>query len=385
MFTKLRPTLPLTSSALALLLLSACASSPPQQEETVVAATTTTTAEAAPVAAAPVVSTPAAPVALRADYPQSYTVVRGDTLWDISARFLKNPWMWPEIWHGNPEIENPHLIYPGDVLRLHFIDGRPVLRVDRSGMTGDYRSERWSPRVREQTLDSAITAIPIDVIRPFLTRPRVMSNEELQAAPYVMAHDDGRLISGAGYRVFARGLELDELVSDYVLVRRGQAYTDPVSGEHLGFEAVFLGEARLQRFGDPSILLVTNSTREILNGDRLLPKGGDDVYQHRYLPRAPSDAVQGQIISVFDGVAKIGQHRVVALNLGQRDGIEPGHVLAVNQRGATVRDAIAGEQVTLPDERAGTVMVFRSFERVSYALVMQVNKPLALHDVVLNP
>ncbi|MBE0510187.1 MAG: LysM peptidoglycan-binding domain-containing protein [Gammaproteobacteria bacterium] len=384
MVTKFRFTLQLSGSALALALLTACAGSPPQQE--VVAEPSPPPAPVQQAASAPA---PAPVVAVRPDYPESYTVVRGDTLWDISARFLRDPWMWPQVWHGNPQIENPHLIYPGDVLRLYFIDGKPVLRVERpylpDSMRGqEYRTERLSPRVREASLEAAIMTIPIETIRPFLSRPQVLTDAELKAAPYVVAHDDERLISGTGYRVFARGIEAEEMVGEYVVVRRGQAYIDPVSREHLGFEAIYLGDARLLAHGDPSTLVVTSSSREILNGDRLLPRG-DDAFQHRYMPRPPADKVDGQIISVFDGVAKIGQHRVVAINLGKREGLEPGHVLAVNQRGAVVRDTVQGGEVQLPDERAGLVMVFRSFERVSYALVMNVTKPLAIYDQATNP
>ena len=374
MVTKIRSALHWSGLAVALLLLTACASKPPSEPEPV---------EMLPPPAEPA---PSAPAMLLPDYPETYTVVRGDTLWDISARFLLDPWMWPEVWHGNPQVENPHLIYPGDVLRLYFIDGKPVLRVERPYEPApvEYTTERLSPRVREMDLDSAITAIPIDALRPFLSRPRVITDNEYRAAPYVMAHGDGRMISGAGYRIYARGLKREELVGEYVVVRRGDRYVDPDTREFLGYEAIYLGEARLQAFGDPSTLMVTDSAREILNGDRLLPKEGDGL-QHTYLPRPPSEQVDGRIISVFDGVSMIGQYRVVALNIGQREGIQPGHVLAVHQRGERVRDPVRRGSVRLPDERAGVVMVFRAFERVSYALVMNATKPLAVHDRVVNP
>ena len=385
MVTKLRFIPPLSGSVLTLALLTACAGSPPQQQEVAVEPAAPTVAPAARTTAPPPPAKPAA-LPLRPDYPESYTVVRGDTLWDISARFLKDPWFWPELWYGNPEIANPHLIYPGDVLRLHFIDGRPVMRVERPyGPEGiEYRTERLSPRIREESLDAAITTIPIDAIRPFLTRPRVVTDEELNAAPYIVANEEGRLLSGAGYQAFARGIDADNPASHYAVVRRGDVYTDPVSGEHLGIEAIYLGDAHLTRSGDPATLQISSSTREILRGDRLLPSE-ETAYQHRYLPRAPSNGANGQIISVLDGVSQIGQYQVVVLNLGSRDGIQPGHVLAAHQRGAVVDDIVTGGTVQLPDERAGIVMVFRSFERVSYALVMQVTKPLALHDRVANP
>lgn len=373
MVTKFRSTLQLSGSALALVLLTACAGSPPQQE---------VAPEPSPVVEAPV----AAPeVVIRPDYPESYTVVRGDTLWDISARFLKDPWMWPQVWHTNPEIENPHLIYPGDVLRLYFVDGKPVLRAERPYVDGrEYRTEILSPRIRELGLDSAINTIPIDTIRPFLSRSGVMSDAELKAAPYVMAHDDQRLLSGAGYRVFVRGIKEENLVGEYMVVRRGTEYRDPVTRERLGYETIYLGDARLVSHGDPSTLQITSSTREILNGDRLIPKV-ETGFQHRYMPRGPSSEVNGQIMSVLDGVAMIGQHQVVAINLGSREGIEPGHVLAAHQLGARVRDTVGRGSVNLPDERAGVVMVFRSFERVSYALVMNVTRPLSVLDRVTNP
>jgi hypothetical protein len=382
MATIFRLTMHLSGSALAVGLLTACASSPPPQE---------TTAEPAPPIAAeqPLVIPFEPAVQLRPDYPEHYTVVRGDTLWDISARFLNDPWMWPQLWHGNPQVENPHLIYPGDVLTLYFIDGKPAMRVERpylpEGMRAeDYHTQRLSPRIREESLDAAISTIPLDLIRPFLTRPRVVTDKELKAAPYVVAHDDERLMSGAGYRIYARGLDLDTLTDEYVIVRQGEVYTDPDSRRRLGIEAMHVGDVRLSAYGDPSTLQVVSSNREILRGDRLMPKELDP-FEHHFLPRPPPSPVNGRIISVMDGVGMIGQHRVVVINLGTRDEIRPGHVLAVNQAGPVVKDTVKGGSVKLPDDRAGTIMVFRSFERVSYALVMHATKPLALLDPVLNP
>jgi len=373
-------------AALTLLLLAGCASTPEAP---------------APVPApmeepAPMVEPAPEPVVeLKPHYPEKYVVVKGDTLWDISARFLKNPWQWPQLWQFNPQVENPHLIYPGDVLTIYFIDGKPVMQVQRDGKTvmvqvpeemlgKRYPTVKLSPRIREHGLEQAIPTIPIDVIKHFLTRPRVVSEDELEQAPYVMAHADDHLASGGGYRIYARGIKENEITGDYSLVRAGQTYKDPETDEVLGYEAVYLGDARLQRYGDPSTLLVQASNREILRGDRLLPRG-DELFLHSYMPRGPKQKVAGQIIAVLDGVAQIGQYQVVVLNLGRQEDIEPGHVLAVNQRGKEVKDIIAGGEVKLPDERAGEVMVFRVFERVSYALVMTATKPMHIFDTVTNP
>jgi len=372
-----------TSAALTLALLAGCTSAPEQPEPMPVE-------KSAP---APVKKAEPQPVVeLRPDYPQKYTVVKGDTLWDISSHFLKDPWMWPELWQINPDIKNPHLIYPGDVLTLYFIDGKPRMRVDRpSGpeMPNEVRGKEYptvklEPEVREEGLGEAVPTIPLEAIRNFLTRPRVVTAEELEMQPYIMAHTENRLASGAGYTVYARGIKQDEIRPQYDIVRAGQEYVDPDTDEVLGYEAIYLGEARLKDYGDPSTLYVTQSNREILRGDRLMPKG-DDRLQYRYMPRAPQNEVNGKIIAVMDGVAQVGQYQVVVLNLGRQEDIETGNVLAVMQRGSEVKDIVSGDEVKLPDTKAGTVMVFRVFERVSYALVMQVTKPLHINDTVTNP
>jgi hypothetical protein len=340
-------------------------------------------------------------VELKVDYPEQYVVVRGDTLWDISARFLRDPWMWPKLWHFNPHIANPHLIYPGDILTIIFIDGKPMMQVIRNGKVvsapvelppevvssgQSYPTVKLSPRIREKGLESAIPTISIDAIGPFLTRPRVLGKGELEQAPYVVAHDDDRMMSGDGYKIYARGLNEQDLQGDYVVVREGQAYRNPKNKKDiLGYEAIYLGETRLTRFGDPATMQVTDSAREILRGDRLIPKG-DEVRLHSFAPHAPEQQVDGQILAVLDGVNMIGQYQVVVLDLGRQDDLVPGHVLAVNQTGVRVKDVVAGGKgVVLPTERAGTVMVFRVFDRVSYALVMDATRPLHLNDQVTNP
>lgn len=366
------------SAALLLAMLAGCASSPEAPEPM-------PAEEPEPM----VVKAEPEPVELRPDYPQKYTVVKGDTLWDISSYFLKDPWMWPELWQVNPQIDNPHLIYPGDVLTLYFIDGRPMLRVDRPGMPDEMRGKAYptvklSPQVREKSLDEAVPTIPLDAVRNFLTRPRVLSEGELEMQPYVMAHTENRLASGAGYTLYARGIKKDEVYPQYDLVRAGEEYVDPDTEEVLGYEAIYLGTARLREYGDPSTLYVTEANREILRGDRLLPKG-EDRLQYRYMPRAPEGDVSGKIIAVVDGVAQIGQYQVVVLNLGRQEDMEPGHVMAVMQKGPEVRDTVSGDDVKLPDTKAGSVMVFRVFDRVSYALVMRATKAIHINDIVTTP
>lgn len=323
----------------------------------------------------------AAEPVLREDHPERYVVVKGDTLWDISGRFLRDPWLWPEIWHANPEIENPHLIYPGDVITLVYVDGKPQLRVERGPAT-----IKLSPQARETRLDQAIPTIPLDAIRPFLTEPRIASEAALEAAPYLVRSAGERLIVGAGDRIYVRAIPAAD-PSRYAVVRQGETYVDPVTEEILGVEALHIGDARLQKTGDPATLLITRSNREALIGDRLLPAVGD-AYNTNFMPRAPEQAVEGQILSVVDGVSQIGRYQVVVINRGEREGLRPGHVLAVFQRGELVPDQVSedrNDMVQLPDERAGVLMVFRTFEKLSYALVMRANTNMHVMDLVRNP
>ena len=340
------------------------------------------------------------PVVLKPNYPEKYVVVRGDTLWDISARFLKDPWMWPKLWHFNKHIANPHLIFPGDILTIIFVNGQPMMQVVRNGKvvgTTDlppevlksgqrYPTVKLSPRVREQSREDAIPTISINNIGPFLSRPRVLAEGELESMPYVMQHTDERLMAGDGYKVYARGFDEDKVQGNYVVVRKGQVYRNPKDEEDiLGYEAVYLGDAQMTRLGDPATMRITDSNREILRGDRLVPKG-DEIIQHSFTPRAPDHKVDGQIIAVMDGVNMIGQYQVVVLDLGRQHDVLPGHVLAVNQTGNMVKDIVSGgDDVRLPTEKAGTAMIFRVFDRVSYALVMDATRTIRLLDQVTNP
>ncbi len=320
---------------------------------------------------------------LRADHPDRYVVAKGDTLWDISARFLTDPWLWQDIWHMNPAIENPHLIYPEDVIRLVYINGKPTLQLDRGG-----KALKLSPKIRATALESPIPTVSLEQIQQFLTRPRVVSQQELDQSGYIVAGDDGRLISGAGLSVYARNIE--SIGSSYFNIYHiGKAYQNPGTkeGEILGFEAIQVGDARITQAGDPAKLFVTHSYREILPGDRLLPPL-DQTLNQNFIPRAPDKNIEGMIISVLDGIAKIGRYQTIVINKGLQDGIEVGHVLTTHQQGRTLRDHYAkkpGEMVTLPDEVAGTIMVFRAFKHVSYALVMDAKREIKLYDTVKTP
>jgi hypothetical protein len=317
-------------------------------------------------------------VALNPDHPDRYVVVKGDTLWDISAKFLKYPWHWPEIWQVNPQVENPHLIYPGDELTLVYRDGRPVLELNRGQQT-----YKLSPEMREIRVDEAIHTIPLSIIRPFLTKPRVVGAEVLDAAPYVVATSDERLLSGAGDVVYAKGI-VDPQQNEFNVFRGGKVYFDPNTGEELGVEAIYTGDAMVKEPGEISTLGLTYTNREVMVGERLLPVEDED-FELNFIPRAPSQPMEGMIISVFDGVSQVGQYQIIVLNLGTRDGLESGHVLSVYKAGKTIRDAVSEDRkamVTLPDEHAGEALVFKLYEKVSYAIVMKATTSMHLFDKV---
>ncbi|MDX1597876.1 MAG: LysM peptidoglycan-binding domain-containing protein [Marinobacter sp.] len=314
---------------------------------------------------------------LRADHPERYTVVKGDTLWDISARFLKDPWQWPEIWHVNPQVQNPHLIYPGDRLALVYIDGQQRLTKVASNDV-----VKLSPKVRSQPIDTPIPAIPLDAISSFLSETRIVSAEEINGAPYVLEGEDGRIITGAGDRIYARG----EKPADNVGVfRRSKEFRDPETGEFLGLEArsIAKGEVTAEN-GDVLTLNLTKSNEEVRIGDRLLVSE-DRRLTTQFVPSSPDEELEGEMISVEGGVSQIGQYDVVAINRGEREGLEPGNVMAVLKSGNLVRDPITNETIELPSERAGLMMVFQTYEKMSYGLILQATRPLSVGDKVTNP
>ncbi len=342
------------------------------------------------------------------DYPERYVVVKGDTLWGISKRFLNDPWLWPSVWHINPGIRNPHLIYPGDIIVMHIVDGKPYITLDgQAGMQPDQvtsggsqkprtlepvkpglRVVKLSPSARVSGIHKAISTIPMNAIRPFLDRPRVVTEEQLEDAPYIVSSYEEHLISGTGNRVYARNIT--KPLSGYNIVRPGNAYIDPETGDVLGYEAIYLADAHLVKIGkdedEPATLSVTKALREVLNNDVLIPhEQREQMFQ--FTPRSPDVPVKGQIMSVFNGVSQIGQFMVVVLNRGEKDGLAPGHVLAVMQKGAKVYDSqrFFFTSVKLPDERAGIMMVFKTYENLSYALVMEANRAMHIQDRFENP
>ena len=360
-----------------------------------------------------ITSVAAAPVELNPHHPDSYTVVKGDTLWDIAGRFLAKPWHWPKIWKANPDIKNPHLIYPGDVVVLTYQDGEPRLGLQRGSLRGS--TVKLSPRTRSTALERPIPTIPYEAIAPFLTKPRVVTQEEMAAAPYIVASAGEHLASGTGDRVYVRGLK-ETPAGRYHILRLGEPYrkaptvkpaennTEPPimspadahtkaeqpkpEDEILGYEAIYVGEAKVEKWGDPvTTLTLERAERETVIGDRLLPITGER-YEQNFFPHPPKNPVEGNIISIFEGVISLGRYQVVALDLGTDQGMDQGTVLAVYQRGQAVRDIVStpsDDTVQLPDEQAGVLIVFRTYDRISYGLVMEASGPLRLHDVVRNP
>lgn len=314
---------------------------------------------------------------LRSDHPERYTVVKGDTLWDISARFLNNPWYWPEIWHVNPQVANPHLIYPGDRLALVYIDGKPrITKVATSDVV------KLSPQVRSEAIDTPIPAIPLDAIASFLTETRIVSPEEINGAPYVLEGEDGRIITGAGDRIYARGEKPADRVG---IFRRSKEFVDPDTGEFLGLEARSIARGNVNaENGDVLTVGITKSSEEVHIGDRLLVNE-DRRLTTSFVPSSPDSEIEGKMISVDGGVSQIGQYDVVAINRGEREGLAPGNVLAVLKAGNMVRDPVTGETIELPSERAGLLMVFQAYEKMSYGLVLQATRPLSVGDKVTNP
>jgi nucleoid-associated protein YgaU len=323
----------------------------------------------------------AADVALNPDHPDTYVVVKGDTLWDISKRFLQEPWLWPEIWHVNPQIENPHLIFPGDLLSLVYLDGRPQLNVKRGSLSN---TVKLSPTMRSEPNDNAIPAIPLDKINAFLSQSRFVNPGEMDGAPYVVAGAQRNIISGVGDKIYARG-EFIPNQNIYGLYREGRLYRDPVSDEVLGIQATDIGEAkRVATENDVATLVLNRTTQEVRNGDRLLSNANKPLVS-QFQPSAPSEEVKGVILDVQGGVTQVGRMDIVMVNLGTRDAVSEGNVMAIYKVGETVKDDIAKTLVKLPDVRAGLLMFFSVQERMSYALVLKADQTLEVGDNVEMP
>lgn len=358
--------------------------------------------------------------ALKEDAPDRYIVVPGDTLWGISGRYLKDPWKWPELFRMNQDqIKNPHRIYPGNVLVL-----------DRSAQVAQLRllqdpanTVKLSPRVRAEPMAAReIPTIQPSAIEAFLSKPLVVGQTELDGAAKITATQEGRVVIGAGNTAYAQGLSKDK-GEVWQVFRRGDALIDPDTKETLGYEAIYLGDARVLKFAEQSTVEIIKSVQEIYVGDRLLPASNlPPIFA--YAPRAPQMSLRGRIVSAYGSVNEVGPNSIIALSKGSRDGLEVGHVLAIYrsqvaaryghrtsplygrqgpggdgtrpyyQETVTSRDSplyARGEPIShddiakLPDERYGLVMVFRTFDRASFGLVMQASRPVAVHDIVTNP
>lgn len=324
--------------------------------------------------------------------PQEYVVVPGDTLWDISERFTNDPWKWPEIWHQNTQIENPHLIFPGDRIGLINVNGETRVGVLERGdssrtvkLTPGGDKNRLQPTARVEPIESAIPAIPAESIRGYLKDHRVVREEELTNAPRIIAGEDNHVVLGAGSNAYARGNFNQQNVEAFSIYRRGQVYRDPESGEVLGLEALGIGLARqIAVQGDIATVELDRTSEQVRIGDVLLPTE-DRTLVTRFFPKAPERDVNGQILAVSGGVTQVGQYNVVVLNRGERDGLAVGDVLLVKKAGAVVVDRVQGDKVRLPEERAGSMMVFRTFDKMSYALIMKATRPLRVGDTFSSP
>ncbi|MBZ0068571.1 MAG: LysM peptidoglycan-binding domain-containing protein [Thiobacillus sp.] len=375
---------------------------------------------------------------LQDNAPDQYVVVKGDTLWDISGRFLKDPWRWPQIWNMNrEEIKNPHWIYPGDRVVLDRSGKEPRLSLVKSGDNG-MRTVKLSPGVRATDIgDEAVPAIPIRAIHPFLSQPRVVPKGALDDAPFILGTNLERVVLGSGDDAFATGGKAG--ITRWNVLRPGKALKDPETGEVLGYEVEYLGDARTLVEGAPQKIRITQSAQEILPKDKLVEASDSTTFE--YLPRAPENRISGRIISAYGGLSDSGRYQTVVINRGSNDGLEPGHVLSVFREGKAVnltrdekdrmtwvnektsgipnggawlyndvrclkenskvtydqtaevrntfRNTCLGNSsdraVKLPDTRSGLVMVYRVYDRVSYALIMQSDGPVYLLDSVKTP
>jgi hypothetical protein len=355
-------------------------------------------------AATSVMAQPRSNVILQDNVPDRYVVVPGDTLWGIAGKFLKDPWRWPEMWKLNrDEIKNPHWIYPGDVIVLDRSGPQPELKM------GD--TVRLSPRVRsEDTSQRAVPSIPPRVIEPFLSRQLVIEPDGLYLAPRIIAAQADRVYLGSGDVAYVSGIKDAKPDSLWQIYRQGKPLVDPDSQKTLGYEAVFLGDSKVIKGGDPATIQIFTAQQEIGKGDRLVAAGPLTLIN--YAPHAPATSIVGRIIATRGGLRETGPQNVVTLNKGRSDGLEVGHVLALSRLGRMVNDGVSGknarntenvpwydltmseifnrgssdkETIKLPDERYGLVFVFRTFDRVSYALVMSASRPVLIDDVVTTP
>jgi hypothetical protein len=392
----------LTAFVAATVITAGCASAPPPSVSPGIAETpratetadhnvaddmTATEAAIAAMNEAPVAeSTQPTAQLIRPDAPMNYTVKRGDTLWDIAAVFLKDPWFWPEIWQINPQVENPHLIYPGDVLSLAYgANGSAAVSISQ------YSGARLQPRLRSEGIDGPVDTLPFAAIAAFLTKPSVLTREQAIAAPHILAFRDHHMIGGTGHEFYARGLNAVP-EQRFVVMHVGPAIYDPETDKVVGYQAAYVATAVVQKPGEVTKALLTEGAREALEGDRLISVEGERSLT--FQPHVPTKPIDGQIISIADDATQVGQYQVVVLNRGANHGLAQGAVLAIDTKGEVVRDRRPDypfarksfpEHVQLPYERSGTLIVFKVYEDISYGLVIGARAPMRVADRVYNP
>jgi hypothetical protein len=313
--------------------------------------------------------------------PDRHVVVRGDTLWGISGKFLKEPWRWPEIWNMNREqIKNPHLIYPGDVVYLDRSGANPRLRVGKSVSS----TAKAQPQVYSEPSRDAIPSIPPHAIEPFISRPLVVEVGQMVSPAMIVATQEERIMMGSGDVAFVSGVA-DDKVLNWSVYRPGKPLNDPETGEILGYEAFFLGSARLMKPGEPAVMRITEAKEEMLRGDRVLPAPPPTLLS--YAPHRTERDVAGRIMTIYGDKTEGGTGAVITVNRGARDGLEVGHVLAIYRDKPAVGydDNMRRIETRIPEERYGLIFVFRVFDRVAYGLVVSAARPILLGDAVRNP
>jgi len=346
---------------------------------------------------------------LAANAPDEYTVKRGDTLWDIARTYLNQPWYWPELWYLNPQVQNPHLIYPGDKLKLVTIDGQTRLTLASRGAeapasgSGNDRvvsggAVRLSPEVRTEDMGNAVTTISYKDISAFLGRPSVISTEEVKNGPHLLSRNDRHVIGAAGDDFYVVGLPDATRGARYNVLHVVAPLKDPDSGKVLGYSTAYVGNGPITQTGDPAKLRFAETAREALPGDRVYSE--TYLLNMNFLPHAPTKETTGSVFALAEDATVTGRHSVVAINRGSKDGLESGHVLGIFKPGITVVDRYADgrsadptktpnglfqKKVKLPEERIGTLMVFKTFDNMSYALVMDADKPVQNGDRIGNP
>ena len=370
--------LTLTLTLTLAMLLGACAQTPSQPESSPTTGEPPRLSGSVATDAGPPALTP---VALNPDLPQTYTVAPGDTLWSIAQRYLQNPWQWRDIWRQNPQVRNPNRIYPGDTLRFsHDPSGLPQLEIAE-------REEvpllKLSPEIRIEELTQPIPPVPRDAVESFLTRALILDEAHWKAMPYIVADEEDRILIASRDRIYARGALFDQ--PRYQVFRPSEALREPGSGRYLGTAGLYIGEAILEKDGDPATFRLANTIAPVRPGDRLFEfEAESELYSFEPHPVPPD--TDGFIIAKLDtDVTQIAQYSSVILNLGAQEGLEPGHVLAVQGKGRTIQDPVSGSRLNLPGERSGLVMVYKVHDLVSYALVMQAERSIRLQDRVTTP